>query len=67
VAAAAFLAARFSFDPVFRSTLFADYDAVMVSTSQVGADTVITVDADNAVTLLNVNMSSLHRDDFAFV
>ena len=51
----------------FDHTLFADYDAVMVSTSQVGADTVITVDADNAVTLLNVNMSSLHRDDFAFV
>ena len=51
----------------FDHALFADFDAVMAATSQVGADTVITVDAENAVTLLNVNMSSLHRDDFAFV
>ena len=51
----------------FEQTIFADYDAVMAATSQVGTNTVITVDADNSVTLLNINMSNLHRDDFAFV
>jgi Ca2+-binding RTX toxin-like protein len=51
----------------FDHSIFADFDAVMAMTSQVGANTVITVDVENAVTLLNVQMSNLHRDDFSFV
>ena len=39
----------------------------MAVASQVGANTVITVDAENTITLTNVSFSSLHRDDFAFV
>lgn len=35
--------------------------------TQVGADTVITFDADDTITLHNVQMSSLHASDFVFV
>ena len=47
-------------------TMFADFDAVMAASTQVGANTVITVDAGNAITLSNVKMSSLQSDDFVF-
>jgi Ca2+-binding RTX toxin-like protein len=48
-------------------TMFADFDAVMAASAQVGANTVITVNAQNSITLTNVHLSSLHHDDFAFV
>ena len=51
----------------FDQGTFADFDAIMASSAQVGSDTVITVDANNTVTLLNLHISSLHQDDFAFV
>ena len=47
-------------------SIFADFAAVMAASAQVGADTVITADANNSITLANVNVSSLHHDDFAF-
>ncbi len=51
----------------FDHTIFADFDAMMAATIPIGTNTVITVDAENTLTLLNVSTSSLHRDDFAFV
>ena len=51
----------------FDQTIFADFDEMMAVTNPVGTNTVITVDAENTLTLLNVSTSSLHRDDFAFV
>lgn len=50
----------------FDHTIFADFDAVAAASAQVGANTVITVDAQNTVTLVNVSLGSLHHDDFAF-
>ena len=47
-------------------TIFADFDALMAASTQVEANTVITVDAENTITLTNVSFNSLHRDDFAF-
>jgi serralysin len=47
--------------------LFTDLAAVLASSSQVGSDLVITVDADNTITLKNVQRSTLHADDFRFV
>ena len=38
----------------------------MAASTQVGASTVITVDAQNTITLANVSLGSLHHDDFAF-
>ena len=51
----------------FDHTIFADFDAVMAASTQVGASTVISFDAQNTVTLANVNLGTLHHDDFAFV
>jgi len=48
-------------------TMFADFDAVVAVTSQVGANAVITVDTQHSITLANVNVINLHHDDFAFV
>ncbi|BBF94060.1 hypothetical protein BLTE_27450 [Blastochloris tepida] len=50
----------------FDSDLFADFDAVLAAASQVGADTVITLDADNTLTLANVETSSLLLASFDF-
>ena len=50
----------------FDHNTFANFDAVMAASAQVGADTVISVDADHSVTLTNVNLSTLHHDAFAF-
>lgn len=49
------------------SSIFADFDAVMAAATQVGADTVITAGADDAITLKNVSRSALHQDDFQFL
>ena len=51
----------------FDDAVFADLSTVLAAASQVGADTVITYDANNSITLKNVAMSNLHQDDFRFV
>ena len=50
----------------FDHNTFADFEAVIAASAQVGADTVISVDADHSVTLTNVNLSTLHHDAFTF-
>jgi Ca2+-binding RTX toxin-like protein len=52
----------------FSPALFANYAAVMDSgrAQQVGSNTVITVDANDTVTLSNVNVSSLNPSNFTF-
>jgi hypothetical protein len=49
------------------SSLFANFAAVQSHAQQVGADTVITFDAANIITLKNVTLSSLNADDFQFI
>lgn len=51
----------------FDDAVFADLSAVLAAATQVGADTVISYDADNTVTLKNVAKTNLHADDFRFV
>jgi Ca2+-binding RTX toxin-like protein len=51
----------------FDSDLFANFNAVLAATAQSGANSVITLDGDNTLTLQNVAVSSLHADDFRFV
>ena len=51
----------------FGTDVFSSYASVIAAASQVGADTLITVDTNNTLTLKNVVVSSLHADDFAFV
>ncbi|QRE78352.1 type I secretion C-terminal target domain-containing protein (plasmid) [Methylobacterium aquaticum] len=46
---------------------FANFAAVQVHTQQVGSDTVITLDANNAVTLQNVQASTLQASDILFI
>jgi serralysin len=48
----------------FDSEVFATPQAVLDASEQAGDDTVITVDANNTVTLLGVQASSLQADDF---
>jgi hypothetical protein len=50
----------------FNPALFANYAAAMVSTHQVGTDTVITYNATDTITLENVTASSLHPSNFHF-
>ena len=50
----------------FSASLFANYAAAMVSASQVGANTVFTIDANDSVTLQNVNMANLSAANFRF-
>jgi Ca2+-binding RTX toxin-like protein len=51
----------------FENDVFADFASVLAAAAQVGADTVITHDASNVVTLKNVALTSLHQDDFQFI
>jgi predicted extracellular nuclease/2',3'-cyclic-nucleotide 2'-phosphodiesterase (5'-nucleotidase family) len=51
----------------FSVDLFADYAEVMSHTAQNGANVVITLDQDHAVTLANTSLASLTADDFRFV
>ncbi|MEY9180017.1 ExeM/NucH family extracellular endonuclease [Bradyrhizobium sp. USDA 313] len=51
----------------FSSSLFADFTEMMSHTAQVGNNVVLTLDADNTVTLANLQMASLSADDFRFV
>lgn len=47
--------------------VFANLSVVLAAATQVGADTVITYDANNTITLKNVTKTNLHADDFQFV
>jgi len=51
----------------FDHVLFANFAAVKAKSAQVGADTVITYDTANAVTLVGVALASLDASDFQFV
>jgi VCBS repeat-containing protein len=48
-------------------TLFANFAAVQSHAAQTGADTVITADAANTITLEGIALSHLHTSDFLFV
>jgi Ca2+-binding RTX toxin-like protein len=48
-------------------TLIGSFKGVLADAHQVGADTVITIDASNAITLTGVAVSSLHGHNFLFV
>lgn len=47
--------------------LFDSFLSVMAASHQVGADTVITLNANNTITLQNVQLTSLHANEFLFV
>lgn len=51
----------------FDDDIFANFSAVLAAASQVGADTLITYDSNNTVTLKNVTMTNLNADDFTFI
>jgi len=51
----------------FSATLFANFAAAMATASQAGANTVFTIDANDTVTLDNVNKSNLTASNFHFV
>jgi hypothetical protein len=43
---------------------FTDLADLLAATNDAGADTVITLDADDSVTLIGVQKADLHEDDF---
>ncbi|MFC3321665.1 calcium-binding protein [Mesorhizobium cantuariense] len=51
----------------FADTVFDDFASVLAAATQVGADTVITHDPGNVLTLKNVALANLHQDDFQFI
>ncbi len=51
----------------FGTDIFADFASALAAADQIGSDVVFTVDADNALTLQGVQLSSLAADDFRFV
>jgi Ca2+-binding RTX toxin-like protein len=51
----------------FNATLFANFAAAMADASQVGANTVFTIDTEDTVTLDNVTKTSLATSNFHFV
>ncbi|MBY3211812.1 calcium-binding protein [Rhizobium laguerreae] len=62
-----FVAGAQSIDVIdFSTEIFADFASVLAAASQLGADTVITHDANTSITLKNVALTSLHQDDFRF-
>jgi Ca2+-binding RTX toxin-like protein len=50
----------------FDGGVFANFGAVQAAMYQAGADTVISLGIDHAITLKHVNASSLHASDFLF-
>ncbi len=50
----------------FNTSLFANFAAAMSHASQVGANTVITIDSHDSITLQNVNKTSLTANNFHF-
>jgi Ca2+-binding RTX toxin-like protein len=51
----------------FHDNIFANFSAVMAAATTSGSNTIITVDADNVITLQNVAKANLNQDDFRFV
>ncbi|MCZ7488133.1 calcium-binding protein [Rhizobium rhizogenes] len=51
----------------FRGGIFADFEAVLAAASQVGNDTIINVDGTHGITIANISLSELHRDDVRLV
>jgi serralysin len=51
----------------FDHTVFADFNAVQSHMSEDGGNVVITVDANNTITIQNTSIGHLHADDFRFV
>ncbi|MBD9490470.1 calcium-binding protein [Ensifer sp. ENS11] len=51
----------------FDNAVFSTFEAVLTAASQVGADTLISYDANNTITLKNVTIANLHADDVRFV
>ena len=51
----------------FDDGVFANFDAVLAASQQVGADVLITLDGANSIRLLNVDLANLHANDFMFV
>ncbi|NJL70544.1 MAG: cadherin-like domain-containing protein [Candidatus Competibacteraceae bacterium] len=63
-----FVAGQGSIDAIaFDTDVFSNFASVIAAASQVGANTVITVDAQNDIVLRNTTLSSLHADDFRFI
>ena len=63
-----FIAGQGTVDKIeFDHTLFANSSEVIAASAQVGADVVITFDANDSITLKNVTLGALHADDFIFV
>jgi Ca2+-binding RTX toxin-like protein len=50
----------------FDDGLFDDFADLLAAATQVGDDVVITWDADNVVTLKDVDLAALHQEDFQF-
>jgi len=51
----------------FDTDVFANFAAVLAAATLSGADTVITLDADNSIVLKGVSPTDLHQDDFKFI
>ena len=51
----------------FSTSVFANFSAVQAAMAQVGANVVITYDANNTITLNNVSFARLDASDFLFV
>jgi Ca2+-binding RTX toxin-like protein len=51
----------------FDAALFADVNAILAAAAQSGANTVITLDGSNTITLNNVTAANLHADDFRLI
>ncbi|WP_054141659.1 glycerophosphodiester phosphodiesterase family protein [Bosea sp. AAP35] len=51
----------------FATDIFADFDDAMAAATQVGSDTVFTIDADTTLTLKSIALASLAQNDFHFV
>jgi Ca2+-binding RTX toxin-like protein len=51
----------------FEDGLFQNPESVLMASDQVGDDVVITFDPNNTITLLGVQLSSLHADDFSIL
>ena len=50
----------------FNKTLYANYAAAMAHASQVGANTVFTIDSHDSVTLQSITKTSLTTNNFRF-
>ena len=52
---------------VFNGGLFDNFQELRAASQQVGSSVVITVDADNTITLQDVRLHNLHANDFLFL